>query len=248
MEILISKNSQTIFCLSLHRSHLPARATRLLNRSRLQHSNAGSDSPRSLDSFHRRTPSNRPSPQLTRDSNGSLDDNISVLNESMRNVMLDDLLDFKKQLIRLRNVLQEVSSFVYYLWELHDNDFLFIFEVFANVLFIFLFTYFLGISFSFGSFLPYEHSRKKKILWRVYVFFCFWIIFYSLILKPLYVFNFHFFQYFLSQFFFFRLTLSTHLKLMGNSMVPVSWITTFILKTKISTITLRHKMMRSRSF
>ncbi|XP_037045695.1 probable serine/threonine-protein kinase DDB_G0278845 isoform X4 [Bradysia coprophila] len=88
-------------------SHLPARATRLLNRSRVQQSNAGSDSPRSLDSFHRRTSSNRPSPQMTRDSNGSLDDNISVQNESMRNVMLDDLLDFKKQLIRLRNVLQE---------------------------------------------------------------------------------------------------------------------------------------------
>lgn len=75
----------------------------------MQQSNAGSDSPRSLDSFQRRTSSNRPSPQLTRDSNGSIDDNISVLNESMRNVMLDDLLDFKKQLIRLRNVLQEVS-------------------------------------------------------------------------------------------------------------------------------------------
>lgn len=28
----------------------------------------------------------------------------------MRNVMLDDLLDVKKQLIRLRNVLQEVSA------------------------------------------------------------------------------------------------------------------------------------------
>lgn len=76
----------------------------------MQQSNAGSDSPRSLDSFQRRTSSNRPSPQLTRDSNGSPDDNISVLNESMRNVMLDDLLDFKKQLIRLRNILQEVSS------------------------------------------------------------------------------------------------------------------------------------------
>lgn len=49
---------------------------------------------------------------MTRDSNGSLDDNISVLNESMRNVMLDDLLDFKKQLIRLRNVLQEVRLIV----------------------------------------------------------------------------------------------------------------------------------------
>lgn len=117
---------------------MPARATRLLNRSRVQHgpgaalkatSHHGSDSPRSLDSFSRRTPSIRSgggsgnhhnmlqlegSTSLTdasRDSVHSSDDSgLFVLDKLTRNTMLQDVLSFKKQLLQLRSVLQQVSS------------------------------------------------------------------------------------------------------------------------------------------
>lgn len=112
-------NNHSIF-LHFHRPQLPARATRLLNRSRLQqppqhtsiaNSRSGSDSPRSLDSFQRKM-SPRPSCNLGttggRDSNSSPDDNTYMLDKSLRNTMIQDVLCFKKQLIRLRSLLQEV--------------------------------------------------------------------------------------------------------------------------------------------
>lgn len=106
--------------LHFRRPQLPARATRLLNRSRLQqppqhtsitNSRSGSDSPRSLDSFQRKM-SPRPSCNLGttvgRDSNSSPDDNTYMLDKSLRNTMIQDVLCLKKQLIRLRSFLQEV--------------------------------------------------------------------------------------------------------------------------------------------
>lgn len=110
-EISISQNLIVyvlFFC--YFRSQLPARATRLLNRSRFQQSqlsNTGSDSPKSLDGLHRRTPT-RPASQFGRESNSSPDDNNLMLDKSMHNSMIQDVLYFKKQLIRLRSILQEV--------------------------------------------------------------------------------------------------------------------------------------------
>ncbi|XP_055914702.1 serine-rich adhesin for platelets isoform X3 [Eupeodes corollae] len=90
-------------------AHLPARATRLLNRSRLQQcqlSNNGSDSPKSTDSF-RRTPSRASSLHHSqRDTNSSSDD-LMLHDKSFRNAMIQDVLHFKKQLLRLRRILQE---------------------------------------------------------------------------------------------------------------------------------------------
>ncbi|XP_055842176.1 uncharacterized protein LOC129909189 isoform X2 [Episyrphus balteatus] len=90
-------------------AHLPARATRLLNRSRLQQcqlSNNGSDSPKSTDSF-RRTPSRTSSLHHSqRDTNSSSDD-LMLHDKSFRNAMIQDVLHFKKQLLRLRRILQE---------------------------------------------------------------------------------------------------------------------------------------------
>jgi hypothetical protein len=102
---------------------LPARATRLLNR-RLQNNNNsplsqnGSDSPRSLDSHHsRNTPSKtslrehlKQRQQLNLQSqllNSSSED--LVVDKSLRNAMLQDVSSFKKQLVHLRRILQEVS-------------------------------------------------------------------------------------------------------------------------------------------
>lgn len=106
------------------RSQLPARATRLLNR-RLQNNNNsplsqnGSDSPRSLDSHHSRTTPSKTTlrehlkqrQQLNLQSqllNSSSED--LVVDKSLRNAMLQDVTCFKKQLVHLRRILQEVSS------------------------------------------------------------------------------------------------------------------------------------------
>lgn len=159
-----------LFCLR-HRSQLPARATRLLNRSRVQHgiasgigggsilsasaaSQHGSESPRSLDSFSRRTTSARSrhshlqqqqqqnnakhlhhhhlhqqhqqhpllltdsgsggggaTTDASRDSMHSSDDSgLFVLDKLARNTMLQDVQSFKKQLLQLRSVLQQVRG------------------------------------------------------------------------------------------------------------------------------------------
>lgn len=92
------------------RSQLPARTTRLLNR-RLQNNSSqspsynGSDSPRSIDSFHRRTP-NKPSPLLQRST-----DDIDLIDKAMKNSLLQEVSCVKKELLRLRRVLQEVSQY-----------------------------------------------------------------------------------------------------------------------------------------
>lgn len=109
--------------LILSRSQLPARATRLLSRRMQANSNSplsqnGSDSPRSLDSLHsRNTPSKtslrehlKQRQQLNLHSqllNSSSED--LVLDKSLRNSMLQDVVCFKKQLVHLRRILQEVS-------------------------------------------------------------------------------------------------------------------------------------------
>ncbi|XP_055689446.1 uncharacterized protein LOC129793453 isoform X4 [Lutzomyia longipalpis] len=91
-------------------SQLPARATRLLNRSRLQStiSTAGSDSPRSLDGVPRRAQSlsKTNSPQFFRESNTCSPDSI-YMDKSTRNAMIQDIAYFKKQLLRLKCLLQE---------------------------------------------------------------------------------------------------------------------------------------------
>uniref|UniRef100_A0A336LMU9 CSON015058 protein n=1 Tax=Culicoides sonorensis TaxID=179676 RepID=A0A336LMU9_CULSO len=87
------------------RSQLPARTTRLLNR-RLQNNSQspsynGSDSPRSIDSFHRRTP-NKPSPLLQRST-----EDIDLIDKAMKNSLLQEVSSVKKELLRLRRVLQD---------------------------------------------------------------------------------------------------------------------------------------------
>jgi hypothetical protein len=96
----------------------------LLNR-RIQNNNNsplsqnGSDSPRSLDSHHSRTTPSKTSlrehlkqrQQLNLQSqllNSSCED--LVVDKSLRNSMLHDVVSFKKQLVQLRRILQEVSS------------------------------------------------------------------------------------------------------------------------------------------
>lgn len=109
---------------STSRSQLPARATRLLNRRLQNNSNSplsqnGSESPRSLDSMHsRNTPSKtslrehlKQRQQLNLHSqmlNSSSED--LVLDKSLRNAMQQDVVSFRKQLVHLRRILQEVSS------------------------------------------------------------------------------------------------------------------------------------------
>lgn len=138
-----------LFIVSTHarfittRSHLPARATRLLNRSRIQNSTNshgrtsfaaqpsqhGSDSPHSLDSFSRRTPSrmldggiggvvNGGGDGIGSTSDGSRcesmhssdDSGLFVLDKLTRSTMLQDVLSFKRQLLQLRSVLQQVCA------------------------------------------------------------------------------------------------------------------------------------------
>ncbi|GAB0092567.1 hypothetical protein DMENIID0001_075700 [Sergentomyia squamirostris] len=92
-------------------SQLPARATRLLNRSRIQSnisSTAGSDSPRSLDGVPRRAQSlsKSNSPHLLRETNTGSPESI-YMDKSVRNTMIQDIVYFKKQLLRLKCLLQE---------------------------------------------------------------------------------------------------------------------------------------------
>ncbi|XP_036219904.2 serine-rich adhesin for platelets isoform X4 [Bactrocera oleae] len=139
-------------------AHLPARATRLLNRSRLQQqqypssiasgvsTNAAagtsvcgggdSDSSKSAHSLRRSAAASRASnastsstnaslppstpyhhqkpfqhhySQLHRDSHSSSDD-LMLYDKSFRNAMIQDVLQFKKQLLRLRRLLQDTET------------------------------------------------------------------------------------------------------------------------------------------
>ncbi|XP_039965408.1 uncharacterized protein LOC120777899 isoform X4 [Bactrocera tryoni] len=140
-------------------AHLPARATRLLNRSRLQQqqypssiasgvtTNAAtsssvcggggdSDSSKSAHSLRRSAAASRASnastsstnaslppsthyqhqkpfqhhySQLHRDSHSSSDD-LMLYDKSFRNAMIQDVLQFKKQLLRLRRILQDTET------------------------------------------------------------------------------------------------------------------------------------------
>lgn len=103
----------------IHRSQLPARATRLLNRTRLNQgpiSSAGSDSPRSIDSFsNRRSTSSRPSSQYgcgnANSTTGAPDDHLFMLDKTLRNSMIQDVMYCKQQLLQLRSILQDVSIY-----------------------------------------------------------------------------------------------------------------------------------------
>lgn len=88
-------------------SQLPARSTRLLNRSRLQHTNL--ESPRSIENLNliNKTTTTQ---QFGRDSaNGSPDDQLFMLDKTLRNSMIQDVQYCKQQLLQLRSILQEVS-------------------------------------------------------------------------------------------------------------------------------------------
>lgn len=89
---------------------MPAQSTRLLNRSRFQQTNA-LESPRSIENLSitncKGTPS-RPSSQ--RDSaNSSPDNQLFMLDKTLRNSMIQDVQYCKQQLLQLRSILQEVS-------------------------------------------------------------------------------------------------------------------------------------------
>lgn len=94
------------------RAQLPARATRLLNRSRIQQTEFirhGSDSPSSMDSFGRRTMVNS-SPG----SNSShTNDDVFLMDRGTKHAMMQDMMYCKSQLNNLRRILQEVS-FVFF--------------------------------------------------------------------------------------------------------------------------------------
>lgn len=198
----MSKESAKMFALTFYhffyfsssRSQLPARATRLLNR-RLQNNNNsplslnGSDSPRSLDSLHsRNTPSKtslrehlKQRQQLNLQSqliNSSSED--LVVDKTLRNSMLQDVVCFKKQLVHLRRILQEVSrSFVvstlchfHTVTELtHILQFLFCFLI-NKFFFFFGFVPFVFVMFSLHDFVhtfATKNSRRTKIIWWGYV-------------------------------------------------------------------------------
>lgn len=107
-------------------SQLPARATRLLTR-RLQNNatptncgTGGSDSPRSMDSLPRRTglsTSSYKTATLNQFNNNNNADaastatnsaeDLTLLDKSLRNSMLQDVVHFKTQLVKLRRILQK---------------------------------------------------------------------------------------------------------------------------------------------
>lgn len=73
-------------------------------------SNAGSDSPRSIDSFGNRRTSSRPSSQYGFEAvTCSPDDHLFMLDKTLRNSMIQDVLYCKQQLLQLRSILQDVS-------------------------------------------------------------------------------------------------------------------------------------------
>ncbi|XP_031629004.1 uncharacterized protein LOC116344361 isoform X3 [Contarinia nasturtii] len=93
-------------------SQLPARSTRLLNRSRLQHNASlnGLESPRSIENLHsiNKTVTTQ---QFGRDSaNGSPDEQLFMLDKTLRNSMIQDVQYCKQQLLQLRSILQETAS------------------------------------------------------------------------------------------------------------------------------------------
>lgn len=115
------------------RSQLPARATRLLNRRLQNNSNNnnnpspinGCDSPRSLDSMHSRNSSARASLREHLKQRQQLNLQSQLMNlhsssedlladKSLKNSMLNDVVCFKKQLVQLRRILQEVSIVINY--------------------------------------------------------------------------------------------------------------------------------------
>lgn len=99
----------------IHSSQLPPRSTRLLNRSRLQQGNLngnGADIPRSIENLNliNCKAALRLSPQLGRDSaNGSPDDQLFMLDKTLRNALIQDVEYCKQQMLQLRSILQEVS-------------------------------------------------------------------------------------------------------------------------------------------
>ncbi|XP_065079098.1 probable serine/threonine-protein kinase DDB_G0282963 isoform X6 [Ochlerotatus camptorhynchus] len=112
-------------------SLLPARATRLLTR-RLQNNatptncgTGGSDSPRSMDSLPRRSAlsASYKTATLNQFNNNNIFNNtdsastatnsaedLTLLDKSLRNSMIQDVVHFKKQLVRLRRILQETDT------------------------------------------------------------------------------------------------------------------------------------------
>jgi hypothetical protein len=105
-------------------SQLPARATRLLSRrlqnttTSPQHSQNGSDSPRSMDS-HQNRMTTPPKASLREHLKQRQQLNLQLLNSSsedlvmdktLRNSMLQDVSCFKKQLVQLRRILQESDT------------------------------------------------------------------------------------------------------------------------------------------
>lgn len=109
------------------RSQLPARATRLLSRrlqnttTSPQHSQNGSDSPRSMDG-HQNRMTTPPKASLREHLKQRQQLNLQLLNSSsedlvmdktLRNSMLQDVSGFKKQLVQLRRILQEVSKSIW---------------------------------------------------------------------------------------------------------------------------------------
>lgn len=102
-------------------SNLPTRGTRLLNRSRVQSGLTNCpDSPRSVESIPRPRRSSSltktPSPmQATMTANKATmvsppNPEDLTISRSARNTMIQDVLYFKKQLLRLRHLLQEVRK------------------------------------------------------------------------------------------------------------------------------------------
>lgn len=116
--------------LCINSSQLPPRSTRLLNRSRLQQGTYdlnGAESPRSFENLNllNYKSGSRLSPQYGRDSaNGSPDDQLFMLDKTLRNSMIQDVQYCKQQLLQLRSILQEVSFrnfFVYFKGKNNQN-------------------------------------------------------------------------------------------------------------------------------
>ncbi|CAO1340147.1 unnamed protein product [Diamesa serratosioi] len=119
-------------------SQLPARATRLLNR-RLQNTSnsplSQSDSPRSLDSINsRNTCKSSLKEHLKQKQQQNLQSQLInsssedlLLDKSLRNSMLQDVVTFKKQLVHLRRILQETDTlnpFESYNGQLFNNNYM----------------------------------------------------------------------------------------------------------------------------
>lgn len=101
------------FFFFVNSSQLPARSTRLLNRSRLQHTNLnGTESPRSIENLNL---IHKTASQFGRDSaNGSPDEQLFMLDKTLRNSMIQDVQYCKQQLLQLRSLLQEVSVWIFF--------------------------------------------------------------------------------------------------------------------------------------